>query len=67
MPHPVRNNVRGYGELKESFLFEQFWNKMLGVSDPPVAHVSMFCVRCLRHFLPLLRCQRPSKFQSCQR
>ena len=36
---------------------------MLGVWDPPVAHVSMFCDRCLRHILPLLRCQRPSEFQ----
>ena len=57
MPHPVRSNVSGYGELKE------FWTSILWVSDPPVAHASMCCVRCWRHILPLLRCQRPSEFQ----
>ena len=63
MPHPVRNFVRGYSELKESFFSEEFWNKMLWVWTHLVAHVSMCCVRCLRHILPLLRCQRPSEFQ----
>ena len=63
MPHPVRNFVRGYSELKESFFLEEFWNKMLWVWTHLVAHVSMCCVRCLRHILPLLRCQRPSEFQ----
>ena len=66
MPHPVRNFVRGYSELKESFFSEEFWNKMLWVWTHLVAHVSMCCVRCLRHILPLLRCQRPSEFQGCQ-
>ena len=64
MPHPARNYVSGYRELKESFFGKNFGIKCWGSGCPPVlADVSMFCDRCLRHILPILRCQRPSKFQ----